>query len=75
MEDPFVGGYTPDRIALRRAIVMGYNGDEEIRVIRNGRRYRRRNRCPPGLSGHDPSLKPFNRYDPAAARALLDKFG
>ncbi|MEO8135014.1 MAG: heme-binding protein, partial [Betaproteobacteria bacterium] len=25
MEDPLVGGYTPERMALRRAIVMGYD--------------------------------------------------
>jgi ABC-type transport system substrate-binding protein len=34
MEDPVVGGYTPEKIALRRAIGMGYNTDEYIRVIR-----------------------------------------
>jgi ABC-type transport system substrate-binding protein len=75
MEDPFVGGYTADRIALRRAIVMGYNRDEEIRVIRNGQAIAATQPVPPGLSGHDPSLKTPARYDPAAARALLDKFG
>jgi oligopeptide transport system substrate-binding protein len=75
MEDPFVGGYTPDKIALRRAIVMGYNGDEEIRVIRNGQGVPASQPVPPGLAGHDPKLKPANRYNPAAARALLDKFG
>src|SRR5438874_4031249 len=36
MEDPIIGGYTPDKIALRRAIAMGYDVDEEIRVIRQG---------------------------------------
>jgi len=75
MEDPFVGGYTPDRIALRRAIVMGYNRDEEIRVIRNGQAIPATQPVPPGLTGHDPTLKRASRYDPAAARALLDKFG
>jgi ABC-type transport system substrate-binding protein len=75
MEDPFVGGYTPDRIALRRALVMGYNGDEEIRIIRNGQAVPASQPVPPGLSGHDRKLKPANRYNPVAARALLDKFG
>ena len=75
MEDPFVGGYTPERIALRRAIVMGYNRDEEIRVIRNGQAIAATQPVPPQLSGHDPTLKTSARYDPAAARALLDKFG
>ncbi len=36
MEDPVVGGYTPDKVALRRAIGMAYNVDEEIRVLRAG---------------------------------------
>ena len=25
MDDPVVGGYTPEKIALRRAMVMGYD--------------------------------------------------
>ena len=29
MDDPVVGGYTPDKIALRRAIIMAYNADED----------------------------------------------
>ena len=36
MDDPMVGGYTPDKVALRRAISLGYNADEEIRMIRRG---------------------------------------
>ena len=36
MEDPVVGGYTKDKVALRRAIGMAYNVDEEIRVLRQG---------------------------------------
>src|SRR5205085_9621528 len=36
MEDPVVGGYGKDRIALRRAIGMAYNVEEEIRIIRQG---------------------------------------
>ncbi|MBP8297567.1 MAG: hypothetical protein KAX84_15760, partial [Burkholderiales bacterium] len=75
MEDPLVGGYTPAKIALRRAIVMGYHGDEEIRVIRNGQALPASQPVPPGLTGYDPTLKPANRYNPVAARALLDKFG
>ncbi|MEP7083144.1 MAG: ABC transporter substrate-binding protein, partial [Betaproteobacteria bacterium] len=75
MEDPLVGGYTPDRIALRRAIVMGYDVAEEIRVIRNGQGMPASQPVPPGLTGHDLKLKAANRHDPAAARALLDRFG
>ena len=31
-----VGGYTPEKVALRRAISLGYNIEEEIRIIRRG---------------------------------------
>src|SRR5205814_1089963 len=36
MDDPVVGGYTKEKIALRRAVSMAYNVDEEIRVLRQG---------------------------------------
>jgi len=32
MEDPVVGGCTPEKIALRRAIGMAYNVDVETEV-------------------------------------------
>ena len=38
MDDPVVGGYTPEKIALRRAIGMGYDVGEYIRVILKGAR-------------------------------------
>ena len=75
MEDPVVGGYTNEKIALRRAIGMGYNVDEEIRVIRQRQGEWATQVVPPGVSGHDPKFVGNTRYDPAAARALLDKFG
>ena len=36
MEDPVVGGYTTEKVALRRAIAMAYDVDNEIRVLRRG---------------------------------------
>jgi ABC-type transport system substrate-binding protein len=75
MEDPVVGGYTPEKIALRRAIGMGYNTEEEIRIIRQGQGKVANMILPPPVSGYDPNLKVNSPYDPAAARALLDKFG
>ena len=75
MEDPVVGGYTNEKIALRRAIGMGYNVEEEIRVIRQRQGEWATQVVPPGVSGHDPKFVGNTRYDPAAARALLDKFG
>jgi ABC-type transport system substrate-binding protein len=75
MEDPVVGGYTPDRIALRRAVGMAYNVPEEIRVIRQGQAFPANQVVPPTVSGHNPRLPTNTIYNPAQARALLDRFG
>ena len=76
MEDPTVGGYTPEKIALRRAISMGYDVGEFIRVILKGRAVPAMSPIPPDIAGFDPLQKTAaQRYDPAAARALLDRFG
>ena len=75
MDDPVVGGYDPARIALRRAIALSYNVDEEIRVIRQGQGLAATQVVPPEMSGHDATLDARTKYDPAAAKALLDKLG
>ena len=75
MDDPVVGGYTPERVALRRAIAMAYDAEKEIRVLRRGQAIPATQIIPPGLLGHDPTRNRRASYDPAAARALLDKFG
>ena len=75
MDDPVVGGYSPDRIALRRAICSAYNLPDEIRVIRNGQALPATQPIPPDVEGHVPGYKGLSPYDPSAARALLDKFG
>ena len=54
MEDPVVGGYAPEKVALRRAISLAYDIDEEIRLIRqrpgDRRRSRRCCRTPPATT-------------------------
>ena len=76
MEDPVVGGYTPEKIALRRAIGMAYDQSESIRVIFKGRAMPAMGPIPPDIAGFDPKQRTQAQlYDPAAARALLDKFG
>src|SRR5689334_15362069 len=75
MEDPVVGGYTPEKIALRRAISLGYDAKEEIRVLRQNQGLPATQVVPPNMSGHDPSYDGRLKYDPAAAKALLDRFG
>lgn len=76
MKDPVVGGYTPAKIALRRAIAMGYDVGTLIRVLLKGRAIPANGPIPPDIAGYDPALKTQAQiYDPAAARALLDHFG
>jgi len=75
MEDPVVGGYAPEKIALRRAVCSAYNLPDEIRVIRNGQALPATQPLPPDIEGHVVGYKGLSPYDPATARALLDKFG
>jgi len=75
MQDPVVGGLSKDKIALRRALSMAYNVDEQIRVVRNGQAVEAQYPIPPGVVGHDPKYRSSVKYDPAGANALLDKFG
>jgi ABC-type transport system substrate-binding protein len=75
MEDPVVGGYTPDKIALRRAIGMAYNVDEEIRVLRAGQGVPATQPVPPNVTGYNPKFDGHAKFDPAGAKAVLDKFG
>ena len=76
MEDPVVGGYTPEKIALRRAVSMAFDQRDAIRVLLKGRAAPAHSPIPPGIAGYDPKLKTQAQlYDPAASRALLDRFG
>jgi len=74
-DDPVVGGNTPEKIALRRAIAMGFNSDEFIKVFYAGQGVPANQILPPGTSGHDPKLPAKGFYDAAGARSLLDRFG
>jgi len=75
MTDPVVGGLSKEKIALRRAMAMAYPVEEEVRVVRNGQAVEAQFPIPPGVVGHDPAYRSSVKYDPAAANALLDKFG
>ncbi len=76
MTDPVVGGYTPEKVALRRAISLAYNIDLEIRELRRGQMIAAQSPVPPNTTGHDPDfVSDMSAYDPARAKALLDTFG
>jgi ABC-type transport system substrate-binding protein len=75
MDDPVVGGYTPDKVALRRAISMGFNAPDLVRVWWQDQAMIATQPIPPAAAGHDPKLNVRAPYDPATARKLLDRFG
>ena len=76
MEDPVVGGYTPDKVALRRAIGLAHDGDTYIRQVFGGAGIPAQSTIAPFTSGYDPAYKSeMSSYDPARARALLDLHG
>ncbi len=75
MKDPVVGGDALEKVALRRAIAMAFDDDEYIRVIDAGFSTVRHQIVPPGVDGYLPGYRNPNLFDPAAANALLDRFG
>ena len=76
MNNPVVGGYTPDKVALRRAISIGYDAQEEIRIARKQQAIVAQSPVGPGAAGYDPDFHSTAvEYSPAKAKALLDMFG
>ena len=74
MEDPVIGGMGNDRVALRRAIALGIDVEGLIKVVYQGQGLPSSQIVAPGISGYDAAAKK-RVYDPAAAAALLDRFG
>jgi ABC-type transport system substrate-binding protein len=76
MEHPVVGGYAPERVALRRAVSLGFDGHEYIRSVFSGAGVRAQSPLAPGTFGYDPAyVTPIGTFDLARARALLDVYG
>ena len=75
-DNPVVGGYTPEKVALRRAIALAYDSDEEIRLVRMSQAIPAQTAIAPLAFGYNPALKTtMSDHDPARARALLDMYG
>ena len=75
-ENPIVGGYTPDKVALRRAISLAYNSAEEIRLVRKNQAVPAQAAIAPLTFGYRPTLKTeMSDYDVPRAKALLDLYG
>ncbi len=75
LQDPIVGGLTKEKIALRRAMAMAYNVDEEVKVVRNGQAIEAQYPIPPGVVGYDAAYRSPIKHDVATANRLLDTFG
>ncbi len=76
MENPVVGGYTPEKVALRRAIALAVDVDREIRLVRRGQAVPAQSPIGPEAWGYDPAFKSeMGEFDQARAKALLDMHG
>ena len=76
MEHPVVGGYTPARVALRRALSLAYDAEAEIRLVRRGQAIPAQTVLAPQLTGYDAARKTeMSDHDVARAKALLDLYG
>jgi len=76
MKDPIVGGYSPEKIALRRAISLAYRSQDEIDIVQKGLAIPAHTPYSPGVAGYDPNFRTSaSEYNPAKARALLDMHG
>ena len=73
--DPVVGGMSGERIALRRAIASALDVETLVKVVYAGYALPANQIVPPGVGGHDVTLPSKPQYDPATAKALLDRFG
>ena len=75
-ENPVVGGNTPDKVALRRAISLAYNSEEEVRVVRRNQAVLAQSAIAPLVYGYNPKFKSeMSEFDVPRAKALLDLYG
>ncbi|RZU01043.1 ABC transporter substrate-binding protein [Rivibacter subsaxonicus] len=76
MENPLVGGYAPEKVALRRAMVLGTDIAREIRLARRDQAIAAQSIVPPGTTGYRADLRTeMGEFDLARAKALLDVYG
>ena len=76
MEDPTVGGYGADRVALRRAIALGIDSQRVIDYGYDGQGTVAQSPTLPFTTGYDTTFRSeFGQHDSARARALLDLYG
>ena len=76
MEDATVGGYSPEKVALRRAIGLGLDSKLQINYAYSGLGAVAQSAVLPFTGARDPKYhSEYGEYDPARAQALLDLYG
>ena len=76
MENPIVGGYAPEQVALRRAINLASNTKREIQLVRKGQAIAAQSSVMPNTAHYDASYVSENsEFNLPKAKALLDLYG
>jgi ABC-type transport system substrate-binding protein len=76
MEHPVLGGLAPERVALRRALCLAFDAEEDLRLVRRGQGIAAQSPVPPIVYGFEPALRSeASQFSRARALALLDMYG
>ena len=76
MENPMVGGYTPEKVALRRAVALADDETARIDQIFRGNGVIAQSPFVPHTFGYDLARStPLSEFNRARAKALLDTYG
>jgi ABC-type transport system substrate-binding protein len=76
MEHPVLGGHAPEKVALRRALCLAFDADEDLRLVRRGQGVKAQSPVPPIVYGFEPDLcSEASQFSRARALALLDMYG
>lgn len=76
MDDALVGSNAPDKVALRRAVALAYDGAQANLLLRHGQAILAQSTLTPFTSGYSDSYRSeMSRHSRAEAMALLDVFG
>jgi oligopeptide transport system substrate-binding protein len=75
MQDKTVGGYAPEKIALRRALSIAYPVEEEIAIVEKNQGIKAYSPIADGMAGFVNERVSIFDYNPAQANALLDTYG
>ncbi len=76
MDHPVIGGYAPEKVALRRAINLAVDTDDMIRTRYKYQAFTAQSLIMPNTYPYDPALRTeIGETDVARANAILDAYG